>query len=497
MGKFRNSCKRSLSECFLLAVLWVSGGRFGNEIEQEKLKRNLIITRKIDVKIIYKINGEKSNFYQKIKHYKCRILVGATLTTLSLFGIQVGVGIYRDNVTQNLLTSKIETRALLRAEQKLEKAILDKRNSDSNQSICLPVSCKLIESKEILDEISTVREILQSIKTFRPEVKPLIQKLASAEVYIFLIHNNIPELVFSWGFYDTKNLSIDKNFFDHNQVFIVPRFQNIWTEEKFRTMFFPLDPMVRTEDLVNARAMAEDLVNAKAMAETEAMAWVESREEAEARVWARVKATQGAMAEAMVEAIAEAMAEAGAKFKEKVILFPMEESEAEIKARAKVMEEAIAEIEPIAWFLAEKRGLLGSQALNEAIRSVKSINTRGTQSVNNIEEFSELLALIENASSVITYILFVSLGTTAIFSILTAQEITNSIDFQKQCKDRLSHGIREEYLGELNARIARWEKEGLPEKEILIKTNLCLLNLYRIQLYCRLQDILMGSWRGN
>ena len=51
----------------------------------------------------------------------------------------------------------------------------------------------------------------------------------------------------------------------------------------------------------------------------------------------------------------------------------------------------------------------------------------------------------------IGYVLFFSLGITAIFSILTANEITNSIDFQKQCKDRLVHSIREEYLGELNA----------------------------------------------
>ena len=120
------------------------------------------------------------------KYCKRRILTGALLTSVSLIGIQGGVDIYRNNLTQELLTSKIETQSLLEANQKLEKAILDKRNSDSNGSICLPVYCELNESTEIVDQISTFRRKLQIIETFRPEIKPLIQKLESAKFIFFL-----------------------------------------------------------------------------------------------------------------------------------------------------------------------------------------------------------------------------------------------------------------------------------------------------------------------
>ena len=73
-------------------------------------------------------------------------------------------------------------------------------------------------------------------------------------------------------------------------------------------------------------------------------------------------------------------------------------AEAEARAKAEARTEALALAKTEAWNLAEIRFFLGSQALDEAIHSMKLINNKKDQYASNIEELTELLVLIENAS---------------------------------------------------------------------------------------------------
>lgn len=449
-------------------------------------------------------------------------LSSALLITLVLFCIQVIAKVLPENIKKNFLTGQINTKTLVEAKQQLNQALGETSQNESAKSVCFSYFCPLSEAEKILKELSAYRNKLQSLKPIHPEVKSLIDKIALAEIHILLIHANSSHLVKSFEQSSDPEL---------RQAGIVAAIQ----AKKF----------AEAEDLSEALSEVKTTLldwakfwsNAKAKAEAEAEAWTNAEDSANAEAWTNAKAKAeaqpwpstwpstwtGARAIAELEVIvinkasnisknkneaktkainaawnayntASALARAG-RLEVALEALNKAETKAGAGAEARIFFEALAKTET-----KFDMPFSGLQSLDDAIHLAKSISIQESTLDDDktiIVELAPSLTLIKNVTPILNYLVFSSLGITFLLAALTSYQVTSSINFQQSWKDKLSRGIPEEYLGELNALAARWRKDNFSEKDILVRVNLCLLNLYRIQLSCKLQNFLIGYWRSN